>query len=269
MAESCDGFPLTMGAPVSSTRPPDGGWFRVANAAMDHAREVGPVAFVVYVALSRFADANRQCFPSAKRLSDTCGITKRSVWNAIKILEGNGWIRVRRTHDNDGNQTTNLYTLTTSLGDESDSPGSARNDTGVVNQIHPGSERNAPRTRPIEKDPIKKTAAPASNRTQLTFEDLRKKWNQIKGVRHCRAITNDRRKHFNARMNESKWLAGLNEALEHVAASDFLQGGGSKGWRADIDWFLSPGSLTKILEGKYDGKKADDTPKRETEYRRL
>jgi len=36
-----------------------------------------------------------------------------------------------------------------------------------------------------------------------------------------------------------------------IPDSPFLLGENDRGWRADIDWFLRPDSVTRILEGKY------------------
>jgi hypothetical protein len=44
----------------------------------------------------------------------------------------------------------------------------------------------------------------------------------------------------------------LGDALNRVAKSSFCRGQNERGWKADIDWFLKPDTLTKILEGKYD-----------------
>jgi hypothetical protein len=44
------------------------------------------------------------------------------------------------------------------------------------------------------------------------------------------------------------WAAGL----ERMKSSLFCQGHNDRGWKADIDFFLRPDTLAKILEGKYD-----------------
>ncbi|HEX5102774.1 MAG TPA: hypothetical protein VFV87_03135 [Pirellulaceae bacterium] len=71
---------------------------------------------------------------------------------------------------------------------------------------------------------------------------------------HCRQATSKRQTAFRVRARDPQWLAGIDDALSAVAASQFLQGDNDRNWRADIDWFLRPDSLTRILEGKYSSK---------------
>lgn len=80
-------------------------------------------------------------------------------------------------------------------------------------------------------------------------------WNQIPGVAHCREATEKRSIAFAARRKTFGWVPGLPEALGKVAASSFCQGGSESNWVADIDWFLRPDTVTRILEGKYDDRK--------------
>lgn len=94
-------------------------------------------------------------------------------------------------------------------------------------------------------------AAQSAGADVLSPEKLVERWNQIPGVVHSRGLTDKRRKALRARMQNRSWCEGLEAALAAVAASSFLCGGNDRGWRADIDWFLRPDSLTKVLEGKY------------------
>ena len=63
------------------------------------------------------------------------------------------------------------------------------------------------------------------------------------------------------RASEKFFRENWRDGLEKVKASDFCAG--SQGWILDVDFFLRPGSLAKILEGKYDNKK----PTNETEWK--
>lgn len=87
-----------------------------------------------------------------------------------------------------------------------------------------------------------------------TFAEVAATWNAVDGVRHCRGPTKARAASLRERCRDPAWVAGWREAILRVSASDFCRGGGSQGWVADIDWFLSPSAVTKILEGKYDDR---------------
>lgn len=52
--------------------------------------------------------------------------------------------------------------------------------------------------------------------------------------------------------NEAQWRAFLGR----IRGSPFLLGGGPRGWKADFDWALQPGSILATLEGKYDPRPA-------------
>lgn len=86
------------------------------------------------------------------------------------------------------------------------------------------------------------------------FARLMELWNGIEGVVHCREATKKRLTTFGVRFKDETWKNSVKEALRRVAASDFCQGGGEQGWKADIDWFLKSDSVTKLLEGKYDNR---------------
>ena len=86
----------------------------------------------------------------------------------------------------------------------------------------------------------------------LTIELLSAKWNTVVGVRSCRKPTPSRRNQFKTRAASAAWVTQVDAALDKVARSTFCQGGGKQGWRADLDWFLKPETVSKIMEGKYD-----------------
>ncbi len=77
-------------------------------------------------------------------------------------------------------------------------------------------------------------------------------WNAVRGFRGALDLTNDRLRHFQARVHNRQWVASWREALARAAALPFCLGAGERGWRATVDWFLKPGTVTKILEGTYD-----------------
>jgi hypothetical protein len=55
------------------------------------------------------------------------------------------------------------------------------------------------------------------------------------------------------RMNEAPFQDGWKESIAKIPSSKFLTGDNDRGWRADLDWFLKPDSVVRIIEGKYDG----------------
>ena len=52
------------------------------------------------------------------------------------------------------------------------------------------------------------------------------------------------------------------QAIDNISRSVFLKGGGSKGWKITIDWFLNPDHFIRVLENRYEElweKPADKT----------
>jgi hypothetical protein len=61
------------------------------------------------------------------------------------------------------------------------------------------------------------------------------------------------KEHFGSDMEQ--WAA----FVRRVVASSFLTGNSTRGFRATLDWALSPMNATKILEGNYDDRDAPGT----------
>ncbi len=64
-----------------------------------------------------------------------------------------------------------------------------------------------------------------------------------------RKLTPKRIKALKARAKDTDWLRDWRAGLEAMKQSDFCRG--SKGWKANPDWFLREDTLTKLLENAY------------------
>ena len=82
--------------------------------------------------------------------------------------------------------------------------------------------------------------------------EVLKAWNETIGK--SARLTAKRAKAIKVRLGEQWWRENWREALGKVRGSPFLMGDNDTGWTANIDFFLKPDTVTKILEGKYDGK---------------
>lgn len=56
------------------------------------------------------------------------------------------------------------------------------------------------------------------------------------------------------RWADEHWRSHWREAAERAKGSSFLSGRNDRGWVMDLEFFLRPDTVTKILEGKYDGR---------------
>lgn len=85
-------------------------------------------------------------------------------------------------------------------------------------------------------------------------------WNALHGqapmIAKCRDVKGARGRLLAVRLREPEWRKDWAEALRRIADCPFLVGKNERGWTANVDWFLKPGSVRAILEGKYDNNGA-------------
>lgn len=67
----------------------------------------------------------------------------------------------------------------------------------------------------------------------------------------AQAISGQRKTMIQARVKEHGKEA-LMTVIRKAVRSSFLNGGGSKGWKANLTWIVRPENFVKILEGQYD-----------------
>jgi len=83
------------------------------------------------------------------------------------------------------------------------------------------------------------------------------RWNGIPvmagmaGLEPVKQATAKRHSALKQRLASVDWQNTWEAALDQLAESVFAQGGGEKGWRGTIDWFLRPDTVARILEGRY------------------
>lgn len=83
------------------------------------------------------------------------------------------------------------------------------------------------------------------------LEFVRDSWN-ASGPITCIRLTEKLRRAARARLKVPWWSENWLLALERLPQCRFLWGESDRGWKADLEWFLKPDSVQKILEGKYD-----------------
>ena len=92
------------------------------------------------------------------------------------------------------------------------------------------------------------------------YEEILSLWNSIEGVKKCRSLTDERKRHINARVKEFSYEDVI-QVLHKIAESDFLRGNNDRGWKPGFDWWLEPQKFVKILEGTYDNDRMGQVTK--------
>tara|TARA_R110001592_G_scaffold4251_2_gene23825 strand:- start:2036 stop:2818 length:783 start_codon:yes stop_codon:yes gene_type:complete len=130
--------------------------------------------------------------------------------------------------------------------------------TGCTDSLIPESkaedEEESPSSEEISFD------EKSSKKTNIPYDEIKDAWNALASkydLSKIRSITAKRGSNIKARWEDPDWRENWQEALGKIPKSQFLLGKKpGNDWKADIDWFLKPDSVTKILEGKYDDNKS-------------
>jgi len=80
-------------------------------------------------------------------------------------------------------------------------------------------------------------------------------WNDLalrRGLPPVQKTTDARRRKLRARLKDCGGLEGWKAALEKIEATPGLLGANDRKWRANIDFLLSEGPFTRLMEGAYD-----------------
>lgn len=95
-------------------------------------------------------------------------------------------------------------------------------------------------------------------------EDLQRLWNEEahSDLPRWEELTEERADSAKARLKKHPDLSYWRTVLQRIGASAFCRGENDRGWRADPEFFLRASTGTKVLEGKYDGRKGTGPPKR-------
>lgn len=98
-----------------------------------------------------------------------------------------------------------------------------------------------------------------------SLEFVRDSWN-ASGPLPCLRLTEKLRKAARARLRVPWWSEHWLLALERLPQCRFLWGESDRGWKADLEWFLKPDSVQKILEGKYDNGSTDTKTREQSAF---
>ncbi len=95
--------------------------------------------------------------------------------------------------------------------------------------------------------------------------DLQAEWNRCLGLVPIKSMSQKRKVALKARSRDAVFVEKWRECIVAIANSDFCCGGGERGWRADVDWFLRPDTYLKILEGKFANERTGATNGKRTD----
>jgi DNA-binding MarR family transcriptional regulator len=88
-------------------------FFSIDNDIIDvHAKSIGALGLAIYTVLARFANRRTgECWPAIARIQRTLKLGRSTVKRYLHRLEAAGLIAVEERWSDDGDRTSNLYTL--------------------------------------------------------------------------------------------------------------------------------------------------------------
>ena len=126
-----------------------------------------------------------------------------------------------------------------------------------VEEVRPSSDGAPPEEEERFSDETRKESVPAEALDLKAFADFFNKTMAAQGAQipQVRAIPpkSKRTTFLLARLREYGKEA-LAAVVKKAAASDFLNGGGSRGFVADFEWLFRPNNFPRVLEGTYDNR---------------
>jgi len=114
------------------------------------------------------------------------------------------------------------------------------------------------RPKPSDDHPTRHVVAVAT-------EVILTEWNKIPGISKCRKWSKKRSVALRCRLRDHEWLNMAIEAIQKIDSIPFLKGAGSNGWKANVDWFLRPDTVVKILEDQYQDAPGEEKTLQTTE----
>lgn len=106
-------------------------------------------------------------------------------------------------------------------------------------------------------------AKPTKKEDKIDFEKVRQQFNRIMEAKKIPKlkgkIAGQRKAFFEARVRENG-IVSVYRVMIKAAESNFLNGGGGKGWIANFEWIYRPNNFPKVLDGYYDNQRPPKTP---------
>ncbi len=124
-----------------------------------------------------------------------------------------------------------------------------------LGDLAPADQTEAPVPSAPAATPPAKTRSNTYHERTAAEDEFVKAWNELAedtGIPKIVRFTAHRSRTFAARRHDPFFVANWQAGLERIKKIPGLWGSNDRGWKGDVDWFLRPDTLVKIMEGKYD-----------------
>ena len=196
---------------------------------------------------------------SMVKLSDRWQMSRRTVKNLLDTLQNNGMI----TYESTKRCTTvfvSKYEIYQEVSDFSGAWQCTTDDTtrGATDDTTRGAtdDTQHKKDKKLEEDKEGKEDSTVSKDTVCSTDVQRiiQEWNGL-GLSQLKKIDPGTNRYTLLRARIKSYGAdGIIKAIGKVRDSNFLQGGGDKGWVITFDWLIKPNNFPKVFEGNYDDR---------------
>ena len=220
-------------------------------------------AVLMWLAHHHNAETGR-CDPSVELLAQEACMTTRSVGNALKELKALGHIFFTHETGRRHKFTLNPRTTFTPEGDSppKEIPMAPEGDSDEPPNVVPKPPKEIPTNRKEQESKQELNSKSEFQELILDVEEVKKPihlefqefWNSHAGLPSIREMSATRISALKQRLQSPYWERDWKNAIARISRSHFCLGGNDRQWTANVDYFLRPDSLTKIMEGKFDDK---------------
>lgn len=223
-------------------------------------------AKVLYLVLKAHCIGTDETFVSISTLATETDCHTNTVSRNLRALVKVGFIREQSRGRNRSTikvlvGLSNLYSREQALARlGSGAQLNPTENSGPTKNSHP-TKNGVPR--PTENGGLTPPKTVGIHRRRDGEEDTEKKgkvaavlvelWNGIKRFRRIHKMTPTRVQKLCVRLKDDWWRDNWMDALKKADGIAGLSGANSRDWVANIDWFLKPDTVTRIMEGFYDG----------------
>ena len=216
-------------------------------------------AKAIYAYIASFAGTGTTAFPGKRKMAADLKISEERLYTHRKLLIKYGYITVTQERGANGTLGKTVYTLEPVAIERPDTddpsadkpcaekPCSEKPCADNPSYNNNSSKINSSKINRNKKSESGEAAAPSPSVIVNLYHQLCPSFPKIV------KLTDGRAKAIKARLNDYT-VEQITTAFKMAEESSFLRGNNERGWHANFDWMMKPGSMAKILEGNYKNK---------------
>lgn len=126
----------------------------------------------------------------------------------------------------------------------------------LIHNLNPIGQTEADSSsEPTEAFRLQRPTTKSPKRQATTLEDVLTLWNET--FETSSVPTDKRRAALRSRLREPYFVENWRAAIDKARSSPWCCGHNKTGWVANIDWFLRPDTVVRLIEGNHDGHIAE------------